>query len=163
KLLDHACLRLRFAGGAPVLWEFERDGAALGVEPTGPLVATLGNAADVIVAAAITGNGIIYLFEDWLRPHLGSGELEPILERWWPNQPPACRSEGKAPVIAIPLAWLGRQALVAAEPVAAPSASASARVQRLVRDHLAAVWRTARDLGVAECDQDDVVQEVLIV
>ena len=83
KLLDHACLRLRFAGGALVPWEFERDGETIEVEPNGPLVATLGNAADVLVAAAIAGNGILYLFEDWLQPHLESGALEPILERWW--------------------------------------------------------------------------------
>jgi DNA-binding transcriptional LysR family regulator len=83
KLLEHACLRLRFASGALVPWEFERAGETIEVEPTGPLVATLGNAADVLVAAAIAGNGILYLFEDWLRPHLESGALEPILERWW--------------------------------------------------------------------------------
>lgn len=83
KLLEHACLRLRFASGALVPWEFERDGETIEVEPTGPLVATLGNAADVLVAAAIAGNGILNLFEDWLRPHLESGALVPILERWW--------------------------------------------------------------------------------
>lgn len=66
-------------------------------------------------------------------------------------------------MIAIPLAWLAREALVASGPLAEPRASASERVERLVRDHLAAVWRTARDLGVAACDLDDVVQEVLIV
>jgi DNA-binding transcriptional LysR family regulator len=27
--------------------------------------------------------GIIYLFEDWLRPHLDSGTLEPVLKPWW--------------------------------------------------------------------------------
>jgi DNA-binding transcriptional LysR family regulator len=83
KLLDHACLRLRFAGGALVPWEFERDGAPLKVEPAGPLVATLGNAADLLVATAIAGGGILYLFEDWLRPHFESGALKPLLERWW--------------------------------------------------------------------------------
>jgi len=83
KLLDHACLRLRFVGGALVPWEFERGKETLTVEPTGPLVATLGSAADVLVAAALAGNGILYLFEDWLRPHLESRALEPILEPWW--------------------------------------------------------------------------------
>jgi hypothetical protein len=32
---------------------------------------------------AIAGTGVIYLFEDWLRPHLNSGSMEPILESWW--------------------------------------------------------------------------------
>lgn len=83
KLLEHACLRLRFANGRLVPWQFEREGETIEVEPTGPLVATLGNAADVLIAAAIGGSGILYLFEDWLRPYLDSGALEPILERWW--------------------------------------------------------------------------------
>jgi DNA-binding transcriptional LysR family regulator len=83
KLLEHTCLRLRFAGRALVPWEFERDGEIIEVEPSGPLVVTLGNAADVLVAAAIAGTGILYLIEDWLRPHFESGALVPILERWW--------------------------------------------------------------------------------
>ncbi|HET9933804.1 MAG TPA: LysR family transcriptional regulator [Polyangiaceae bacterium] len=82
-LLDHACLRLRFASGALVPWEFERSGKTVKVEPSGPLVATLGNAADLLVAAALADAGILYLFEDWLRPHFESGALKPILERWW--------------------------------------------------------------------------------
>jgi DNA-binding transcriptional LysR family regulator len=83
KLLDHACLRVRFSSGAPLAWEFERDGEVLKVDPAGPLVANLGNATDLLVAAAIAGTGIIYLFEDWLQPHFESGALKPILERWW--------------------------------------------------------------------------------
>jgi RNA polymerase sigma-70 factor (ECF subfamily) len=39
----------------------------------------------------------------------------------------------------------------------------AARVERLVERHLVAVWRTARELGVASRDLDDVVQEVLVV
>lgn len=35
------------------------------------------------VYAAIDGLGIIYLFEEWLRPHIDSGALVPILEPWW--------------------------------------------------------------------------------
>jgi RNA polymerase sigma-70 factor (ECF subfamily) len=39
----------------------------------------------------------------------------------------------------------------------------SERVEQIVRQHLDAVWRTARNLGVAERDVEDVVQEVLLV
>ncbi len=82
-LLEHSCLRVRFARGALVPWEFERAGKIVNVEPTGPLVATLGNAADLLVAAAVAGSGIVYLFEDWLRPHFETGALKPILQGWW--------------------------------------------------------------------------------
>lgn len=83
RLLDHACLRVRFPRGALIAWQFERSGEVLNVDPPGPLVGNLGNAADLLVAAAIAGTGIIYLFEDWLQPHFESGALKPILERWW--------------------------------------------------------------------------------
>ncbi len=82
-LLDHACLRGRFAGRAAPAWEFERDGEIVKVDPTGPLMVSFGAATDLAVNAAIAGTGIISLFEDWLRPHLDSGALEPVLEPWW--------------------------------------------------------------------------------
>jgi len=82
-LLAHTCLRGRFASGAMPLWEFERDGEALRVDVTGQLIVRLGGSTDLAVDAAIAGAGVIYLFEDWLRPHLDSGALEPILEPWW--------------------------------------------------------------------------------
>jgi DNA-binding transcriptional LysR family regulator len=44
---------------------------------------SLGTATELAVEAAIAGTGIIYLFEDWLRPYLDSGVLEPVLEPWW--------------------------------------------------------------------------------
>lgn len=83
KLLDHACLRGRFPTGALCPWEFERDGEVVKVDPTGPLVGSLGSATDLLVDAAIAGTGLIYWFEDWLHPHLESGALKPVLERWW--------------------------------------------------------------------------------
>ncbi|MER9465856.1 LysR family transcriptional regulator [Mesorhizobium sp. M0482] len=82
-LLGHACLRGRFASRAMPPWEFERDGEVVRVDPTGPLLVTLGGATDLKVDAAIAGTGIISLFEDWLRPHFESGALEPLLESWW--------------------------------------------------------------------------------
>jgi DNA-binding transcriptional LysR family regulator len=83
ELLDHACLRGRFASGSMPLWEFERNGKVVRVDPTGPLLVGMGGASDLAVDAAIAGIGIVSLFEDWLRPHLDSGELEPVLEPWW--------------------------------------------------------------------------------
>jgi DNA-binding transcriptional LysR family regulator len=83
-LLNHACLRGRFASGAMTVFEFEKDGEIVKVDPTGPLVVRIGAATDLAVDAAIAGTGIIMLFEDWLRPHLDSGALEPVLESWWP-------------------------------------------------------------------------------
>ncbi|MDO9427762.1 MAG: LysR family transcriptional regulator [Methylobacterium sp.] len=82
-LLDHACLRGRFASGAMTAWEFERDGDIVRVDPGGPLIVRVGAATDLAVDAAIAGTGIITLFEDWLRPHIDRGMLEPVLEPWW--------------------------------------------------------------------------------
>ncbi|MGO6675257.1 LysR family transcriptional regulator [Rhizobium leguminosarum] len=84
ELLGHACLLGRFASGAMTApWEFERDGEMVRVDPTGPLIVRVGGATDLAVDAAIAGTGIVCLFEDWLRPHINSGALEPILEPWW--------------------------------------------------------------------------------
>jgi DNA-binding transcriptional LysR family regulator len=83
ELLNHACLRGRFASGAMAPWEFERDGEVVRVDPSGPLLVQIGGAADLLVDAAVGGSGIICLFEDWLRPHFDSDALEPILESWW--------------------------------------------------------------------------------
>jgi DNA-binding transcriptional LysR family regulator len=82
-LLNHACLRGRFASGALAPWEFERDGEIVLVDPSGPLLVQIGAATDLAVEAALAGTGITYLFEDWLRPHFVNGRLEPVLESWW--------------------------------------------------------------------------------
>lgn len=82
-LLEHACLRGKFPSGAMPLWEYERDGETISVNPTGPLVVRLGGAMDLAVQAALDGLGVIHVFEDWLRPHLESGALEAVLEPWW--------------------------------------------------------------------------------
>jgi DNA-binding transcriptional LysR family regulator len=64
-------------------WEFERDGEVVRIDAVGPLIVRVGGAMNLAVDAAIAGTGIIYLFEDWLRPYLDSGALEPVLEPWW--------------------------------------------------------------------------------
>ena len=86
-LLAHACLRGRFASGNMPAWEFEKDGETVLVEPTGPLVVRMGGASDLAVDAAVAGCGIVAMFEDWIRPQLDSGALEPVLEPWWLSFP----------------------------------------------------------------------------
>jgi DNA-binding transcriptional LysR family regulator len=83
ELLDHICVRGRFGSGAMTVWEFEREGEIVKIDPTGPLIVRAGAATDLAVDAAVAGTGIIQLFEDWLRPYLDSGALEPVLEPWW--------------------------------------------------------------------------------
>ena len=82
-LLRHACMRGQFASGSMPVWEFEREGEIVKVDPSGPLVVRLGAAVDLAVDAAIAGLGIIHLFEDWLRPALDEGTLVPVLKPWW--------------------------------------------------------------------------------
>lgn len=82
-LLKHACLRGRFPSGAMPPWEFQRKGEVVKVDPDGPLIVRVSGGVDLAVDAAVAGCGVIQLFEDWLRPHLDSGALEPVLEAWW--------------------------------------------------------------------------------
>jgi DNA-binding transcriptional LysR family regulator len=82
-LLSHACLRGQFPSGVRAPWEFERDGEVVRIDATGPLLVSAGGAVDLAVDAALAGVGIVHLFEDWLRPHMDRGALEPVLEPWW--------------------------------------------------------------------------------
>ena len=83
-LLNHACLRGRFASGAMTSpWEFERASEVVRIEPRGALIVSVGGATDLAIEMAIAGVGVIQLFEDWLRPHLESSALEPVLQDWW--------------------------------------------------------------------------------
>jgi len=84
-LLGHACIRGRFASGAMIEWQFERSGESVTIDPPGPLLVQVGGATELAVEAAVAGLGIVYLFEDWLRPHIERGLLEPVLASWWPR------------------------------------------------------------------------------
>jgi len=85
-LLQHACLRGKFLSGVVYPWEFERHGQSLTVEPSGPLIVTP-TVSDLAISAAVAGHGVIYLFEEWLQPYMDAGQLQPILQEWWPRFP----------------------------------------------------------------------------
>jgi DNA-binding transcriptional LysR family regulator len=82
-LLNHRTVRGRFAGGLMPLWEFEKAGEVVRVDPPFALLTRPGSASDLLIEAAVGGVGIVSLFEDWLAPHLESGALEPVLKPWW--------------------------------------------------------------------------------
>jgi DNA-binding transcriptional LysR family regulator len=42
---------------------------------------------DLAVDMAVSGVGIIGLFEEWLQPHIKSGCLVPVLPDWWSSFP----------------------------------------------------------------------------
>ena len=80
-LLEHACLIHRFPSGVMPPWEFERDGEAVKVDPSGPLIVST-SGLDLEIDAALKGLGIVYLFEDWILNHLQSGRLSIVLNDW---------------------------------------------------------------------------------
>ena len=83
-VLDHACIRHRFASGAMPSWEFERNGEVIKVVPQGPLIATSGT---LEMAAAIQGLGLIRTFDGFLAEAVADGRLEPVLDDWSPPFP----------------------------------------------------------------------------
>jgi DNA-binding transcriptional LysR family regulator len=83
-LLRHPCILGRFASGRLTSpWDFEQGGEVIRIEPQARLVIGVGGAIDLGIEAATAGVGVIHLFEDWLRPHLASGALLPVLKDWW--------------------------------------------------------------------------------
>jgi len=82
-LLSHACLTGRFSSGTTPHWEFEKNGDIIKIKPPARLITRPAATLDLAVSAALDGLGIIHLFEDWLKPHLDSGALVPLLKPWW--------------------------------------------------------------------------------
>jgi DNA-binding transcriptional LysR family regulator len=78
-LLNHACIRHRFASGVMHPWEFERDGEIVKITPTARVIA---NSIDLEISAAIQGLGLIATFEGFVAQELKSGALVPVLDDW---------------------------------------------------------------------------------
>lgn len=83
ELAPGACMRARFASGARIDWQFQRDGEVITIEPKGQLLVQVGGALDLAIDAVVQGLGVIYLYEDWLAPYFANGKLQPVLEPWW--------------------------------------------------------------------------------
>ena len=72
-ILNHACIRHRFASGVMHAWEFERDGEIVKITPNARVIA---NNIDLEISAAIQGLGLIATFEGFVEQELKSGALD---------------------------------------------------------------------------------------
>jgi DNA-binding transcriptional LysR family regulator len=80
ELVRHACIGHRFESGVLAVWEFARGNETVRIVPNGPLVASV---IEIQRRAAVDGLGIVYSFDEFLRPALDDGTLVPILRDWW--------------------------------------------------------------------------------
>jgi DNA-binding transcriptional LysR family regulator len=79
-LTEHDCIRQRLpTHGGLMNWEFKRRGRTVNAHITGRLVF---NGSDLIVAAALTGYGLIWVPEDMVAEHVMAGRLTKVLEDW---------------------------------------------------------------------------------
>jgi DNA-binding transcriptional LysR family regulator len=80
-LPNHRCINLRGGSAGPYRWEFEKDGEAVAVDVTGPLIL---DDADLMIRAAVEGVGLTFSFEDYVAQQIASGALVRVLEDWCP-------------------------------------------------------------------------------
>jgi DNA-binding transcriptional LysR family regulator len=78
-LLAHRCLRVQFASGAKPVWEFERDGEVVRVDPPATLVSQPGSASDLLIDAAVAGLGIVSCSRTGSAPRWRQKRLSPCL------------------------------------------------------------------------------------
>ncbi len=84
-LAAHNCINYRFAtSGSLYAWEFEENGRSFQVKVDGSLVF---NDGDLILATALAGLGVAYLFEDQIADLVAEGRLIKVLAKWCPIFP----------------------------------------------------------------------------
>ncbi|UEM04785.1 LysR family transcriptional regulator [Skermanella rosea] len=83
-LIGHDCIRRRYPGGTLATWAFGKNGETVEIAPEGRL--TLSSAHQEL-QAAIAGQGIAHVFEDYARAPIQDGKLIEILADWSPQLP----------------------------------------------------------------------------
>lgn len=79
-LTEHDCINYRYAtSGNLYPWGFERDGRSFQMRVEGSLVL---NDGDLILAAALAGQGIAYLHENQVVDQVAEGRLIRVLKAW---------------------------------------------------------------------------------
>jgi DNA-binding transcriptional LysR family regulator len=83
-LVAHDCIRRRFPGGTLATWHFEKEGEALEITPEGRL--TLSSAHQEL-QAALAGQGIAHVFDDYAKADVEQERLVALLSDWSPRLP----------------------------------------------------------------------------
>lgn len=79
-LTAHDCVNMRLpTHGGLLSWEFKHRRRSVNVHVTGRLVF---NGSDLMVAAALIGNGLIWVPEDIVAEHVAAGRLVTVLDDW---------------------------------------------------------------------------------
>jgi len=65
-------------------WEFKRRGRSVNAHITGRLIF---NGADLMVAAAVRGHGLIWVPDDIVAEHVAAGRLMKVLDDWTMTYP----------------------------------------------------------------------------
>ncbi|TNH09370.1 LysR family transcriptional regulator [Testudinibacter sp. TR-2022] len=86
-LYQHACIRYRFTSGKLFRWEFEHGGEQILIDANGPL--TLDSPL-LMAEAALSGIGIAFVYEGYIRDHLAGGRLVQLLPDWTPKYAGLC-------------------------------------------------------------------------
>ena len=80
-LLRHACLRIRLPNGALHRWQFEKDGASVAIDVTGPITLDESSLSRIAVLDHV---GLGYFMEADVRDDIRAGRLVRVLEDWTP-------------------------------------------------------------------------------
>ena len=83
-LVHHTCIRRRYPGGNLAIWAFEKGGETVEISPEGRL--TLSSAQGEL-QAALAGQGIVHVFDDYARAAIDDGTLVEVLADWSPKLP----------------------------------------------------------------------------
>lgn len=79
-LTEHGCIGLRLpTHGGLLNWQFKRRGRSVNAHVRGRLVF---NSSDLMVAAALAGNGLTWIPDDIVGEHVAAGRLVTVLDNW---------------------------------------------------------------------------------
>lgn len=86
-LLSHRCLRVRLPDGSLFRWRFEKNGEAVQVDASGPLILDEAGLARI---AVLKGIGIGCFMEQDVIGDIDAGRLMRVLQDWTPPNPGLC-------------------------------------------------------------------------